>query len=202
MTDHNQPAGAWIDLPGGARAYAAEPAARSTRAVLVFVDAYGLDPAIARLVERLAAVGFTAIAPDLRDGATDAAADLRGAIGHLRRLTEEHVLGLTGHALDHRRRAARPRSARWPTARAAGWRCSRAPPCPTGSARSARSTAAASRRPSRASASSYGLVSLKVSIIEPSGWNTSTVIVFLRTWMIAAPWVFSEYWVQKSVPLS
>ena len=89
MTDHV----ATIEIPvpdGTAEAYLAGPTDRSVPGVLFYMDAYGLRPQIAGMVERIAGWGYTVLAPNVfhRDGSV---ADLAGEREHVM----DRVRGLT-----------------------------------------------------------------------------------------------------------
>jgi len=105
--------GSMIDFPanGGATpGYLAEaaPAAARGRGVVVIQEWWGLNEQIKKVADRLAASGFTALAPDLYHGTVTKAPDqagkllmaldiaraekdLRGAVDHLRKLTGKPV---------------------------------------------------------------------------------------------------------------
>lgn len=53
---------------GPKTAYVAEPASRSTRAVVVLHELLGLNDDIRRITDRFAAAGYRAVAPDLYEG--------------------------------------------------------------------------------------------------------------------------------------
>ncbi len=93
--------GNWVDLGGGLRGYYARPeGAGPFPAVLIFIEAFGLNAHFQRLTERFADAGFAAITPDLYDGATYEYTDLPGAIGHMRRLDDDVALAKAEQALD------------------------------------------------------------------------------------------------------
>lgn len=99
--------GQWVMLGDGLRGYYARPAGPGPfPAVLIYIEAYGLNAHFQRLTQRFAAAGFAAITPDLYDGAVYPYSDLPGAVVHMKRLDDERVLAQTGKALDFL--AARP----------------------------------------------------------------------------------------------
>ena len=86
-----------IDIPvpaGTAEALVAGPEDGSAPGVLLFMDAFGLRPQIGEMAERMAAWGYTVLAPNVfhRDGAVaDLAADRDHAMERVRALTPELV---------------------------------------------------------------------------------------------------------------
>ncbi len=90
----------FVDTGEGHRAYLAVPAGDGPfPGVLVFQEAFGIDPYMRSEAERLAKHGYAAIAPDLFDGQTYSYED-RDSIGpRLSALTDELML-------DHTERAA------------------------------------------------------------------------------------------------
>ena len=86
-----------IDIPvpdGTAEALLAGPDDGSAPGVLLFMDAYGLRPQIGEMAERVAAWGYTVLAPNVfhRDGAVaDLAGDRDHAMDRVRALTPELV---------------------------------------------------------------------------------------------------------------
>jgi carboxymethylenebutenolidase len=113
---------------GRMRAWQARPSASGPRAaVVVLMEAFGLVPAFRREVERIARMGYVAIAPDLyhrqapdntasydelpkavalmrKLSDADALADLRATLAHLRALPEvgSAPVGLTGFCMGGR----------------------------------------------------------------------------------------------------
>lgn len=72
-----------VTFPSGGRptaAYLAVPASGSGPGVLVFQEWWGLVPHIERLCDRLAEVGFTALAPDMYSGRTTTNPDEAGRL--------------------------------------------------------------------------------------------------------------------------
>jgi len=90
----------FVDTGDGHRAYLAVPAgAGPFPGVLVFQEAFGIDPYMRNETERLARNGYAAIAPDLFDGQTYSYDDREGIGPRLSALTDELML-------DHTKRAA------------------------------------------------------------------------------------------------
>ncbi|MBF4768107.1 dienelactone hydrolase family protein [Nocardioides agariphilus] len=88
-----------IEIPvadGTAEAYVAGPDDRTAPGVLFYVDAYGLRPQIADMVDRVASWGYSVLAPHVfyRHGrVADLAADREHAIERVRGLAPDQVLG-------------------------------------------------------------------------------------------------------------
>jgi carboxymethylenebutenolidase len=102
---------------GRMRAYTAEPAGAPPRAaVIVLMEAFGLVPNLERETERIARMGYAAIAPDLhhRQAPDNVAGydDLPKAVGLMRKLRDEDFLADFRATLAHLR--ARPELARAP----------------------------------------------------------------------------------------
>jgi carboxymethylenebutenolidase len=93
--------GAFVDLGDGLRGFYARPAgAGPFPAVLIFIEAYGLNAHFMRLTERFARAGFAAITPDIFGGATYDYGDLATAVAHLKRLDDGTVMAQANQALD------------------------------------------------------------------------------------------------------
>ena len=86
-----------IEIPvpdGTAEAYLAGPEDGSAPGVLFFMDAYGLRPQIANMVERIAGWGYTVLAPNVfhRHGSVaDLVDDRDHAMERVRALTPDHL---------------------------------------------------------------------------------------------------------------
>ncbi len=82
-----------IPVPDGtSEAYVAGPGDRSTPGVLFYMDAFGLRPQIAQMMERVAGWGYAVLAPNVfhRDGrVADLAQDQEGAMSRVRGLTPD-----------------------------------------------------------------------------------------------------------------
>jgi carboxymethylenebutenolidase len=90
----------FVDTGDGHRAYLAVPAGSGPfPGVLVFQEAFGIDPYVQSETERLARHGYAAIAPDLFDGQTFSYDDRESIGPRLSALTDELML-------DHAERAA------------------------------------------------------------------------------------------------
>lgn len=92
--------GDWITLDDGSRAYYARPSgAGPFPAVVIYIEAFGLNDHFRRVTERFADAGFAAVTPDVYDGSTYAYTDLAGAVDHMKRLNDATVLARTEQAL-------------------------------------------------------------------------------------------------------
>ncbi len=92
--------GQWVDIAGSLRSYYAWPeSAGAHPAVLVFIDAFGVNGHFQELAGRLAREGFCALVPDIYHGRTYSYDDMQNAIGHLRTLRDETVMTEAGQAL-------------------------------------------------------------------------------------------------------
>lgn len=95
------PKGEWLELGDGLRAYYARPDGSGPfPAILIYIEAFGLNEHFKRLTERFAGAGFVAVTPDLYDGAIYEYANLPGAVAHLKTLRDETVLAQTERTLD------------------------------------------------------------------------------------------------------
>lgn len=102
MPDH-APATAqsWVELTPDLRGYLAYPDdGKQHPAVIVFIEAYGINSHFQQLAARLAAAGYVALLPDLYHGSAYPYTDQESAIGHLRTLNDAQVMAETGAALD------------------------------------------------------------------------------------------------------
>ena len=85
------------DLPG----YYVTPAGTGKfPAVVVLMEAFGLNNWCKSICDRLALSGFAAIAPDFYRGVTYAYTDVPGAIGKLKSLNDNAIMGDVGKSLD------------------------------------------------------------------------------------------------------
>lgn len=101
---HDKPAVAqdWVDITPDLRGYLAHPDdGRPHPAVLVFIEAFGVNSHFRELAARLAEAGFTALIPDVYHGNVFDYSDITNAIGHLRSLNDEQVMAETVAALDY-----------------------------------------------------------------------------------------------------
>jgi carboxymethylenebutenolidase len=85
------------DLPGY---YVTPTGAGKFPAVIVLMEAFGLNPWCKSICDRLAQAGFAAIAPDFYRGATYAYTDVPGAIAKLKSLNDESIMGDVGKSID------------------------------------------------------------------------------------------------------
>lgn len=93
--------GEWVELAAGLRGYYARPDGTGPfPAIVIYMEAFGLNAHIKRLTARLAAAGFAAIAPDTYAGAVYEYTDLPGAVGHMKRLADDAVVAQSQQALD------------------------------------------------------------------------------------------------------
>jgi carboxymethylenebutenolidase len=100
-----------IEIPSGGGsmpAYVAQPAASGPRsAVIVLMEAFGLVPNFEREVDRIARMGYVALAPDVyhRQAPDNTAAydDLRKAMALMRNLRDDEFVGDMRAALAHLR---------------------------------------------------------------------------------------------------
>jgi carboxymethylenebutenolidase len=85
------------DLPG----YYVTPAGTGKfPAVIVLMEAFGLNQWCKSICDRLAQSGFAAIAPDFYRGATYAYTDVPGAIAKLKSLNDDAIIGDVGKSID------------------------------------------------------------------------------------------------------
>ena len=85
------------DLPG----YYVTPAGTGKfPAVVVLMEAFGLNNWCKSICDRLAKSGFAAIAPDFYRGKTYAYTDVAGAVAKLKSLNDESIMGDVGKSLD------------------------------------------------------------------------------------------------------
>lgn len=91
----------WIDIASELRGYLARPAtAGSHPAVVIFIEAYGVNDHFRSLAKRLAGAGYVALVPDLYHGHVYDYADSEHAIAHLRSLNDGQVMGEVDATLD------------------------------------------------------------------------------------------------------
>lgn len=101
MSSTSSPVAEWIDMTPELRGYLARPAGDGKHpAVLIFIEAFGVNGHFQTLAARLAEAGYVALVPDIYHGDTYDYSDRDGAIGHLRTLNDEQVMQETSHALD------------------------------------------------------------------------------------------------------
>ena len=90
----------WIQLENGPRAWYARPSTAGPHpAIVVFIEAFGVNQHFQDVAERLARAGFCAIVPDLYHGKTYEYSDFDRAIGHLKTLDDELAMAEAGLAI-------------------------------------------------------------------------------------------------------
>ncbi len=85
------------DLPGY---YVTPTGTGKFPAVIVLMEAFGLNQWCKSICDRLAQSGFAAIAPDFYRGATYAYTDVAGAIAKLKSLNDDAIMGDVGKSID------------------------------------------------------------------------------------------------------
>ena len=85
------------DLPGY---YVTPTGTGKFPAVIVLMEAFGLNKWCKSICDRLAQSGFAAIAPDFYRGATYAYTDVPGAIGKLKSLKDDAIMSDVGKTID------------------------------------------------------------------------------------------------------
>jgi carboxymethylenebutenolidase len=85
------------DLPGY---YVAPIGTGKFPAVIVLMEAFGLNKWCKSICDRLAQSGFAAIAPDFYRGATYAYTDVPGAIAKLKSLNDDAIMGDVGKSIE------------------------------------------------------------------------------------------------------
>jgi len=96
-----KPAAEWLDLGDGLNAYYARPAGRGRfPAVIIYIEAFGVNAHFKKLARRFAREGFCAIVPDLYDGLVVDYNNLDAAIAKLRSLDDDRVMAQTRRTLD------------------------------------------------------------------------------------------------------
>ena len=83
----------WIQLENGPRAWYARPVGVGPHpAVLVFIEAFGVNAHFQDVAQRLPRAGYCAMVPDLYHGKTYEYSDFDSAIGHLKTLNDAVVM--------------------------------------------------------------------------------------------------------------
>ena len=75
--------------------YGAPEGAGPHPCLVVYIEAFGVNEHFKKLTQRLADEGFSTITPDIYGGETYAYDDLDGAIGKLKTMDDDHVMGQT-----------------------------------------------------------------------------------------------------------
>jgi carboxymethylenebutenolidase len=91
----------WVDIGDGLRGYYGRPDGDGPfPAVVIYIEAFGVNGHFERLTQRFAEAGFAALTPDIFDGEIYDYSDLDNAIGHLKALDDDTVMAQTETALD------------------------------------------------------------------------------------------------------
>jgi carboxymethylenebutenolidase len=91
----------WVDLGDGLRGYYGRPAGDGPfPAVVVYIEAFGVNDHFQKLAARFADAGYASITPDIYDGAIYEYDDLDNAIGHLKRMDDDTVMAQTAASVD------------------------------------------------------------------------------------------------------
>ncbi|MHA1568761.1 MAG: dienelactone hydrolase family protein, partial [Alphaproteobacteria bacterium] len=107
MTDSYMAGGDWLDLGEGLRGFYARPAGDGPwPAVVIFIEAFGVNDHFRRLAARFAEAGYCALVPDIYHGDVFSYDDMENAISRLREMNDDTIIAETGRALDAL--AARP----------------------------------------------------------------------------------------------
>jgi carboxymethylenebutenolidase len=93
--------GKTIEIAKGLPGYYVTPAGTGKfPAVIVLMEAFGLNDWCKNICNRLAKSGFAAIAPDFYRGTTYAYTDIAGAVGKLKSLKDDGIMSDVGKSLD------------------------------------------------------------------------------------------------------
>ena len=91
----------WLDLGGGLSGFYARPTGPGPfPAVLLFIEAFGVNAHFKALAQRFAAAGYGALVPDIYHGDVFAYDDMEHAIQRLRQMDDATIMAETGRALD------------------------------------------------------------------------------------------------------
>jgi carboxymethylenebutenolidase len=94
-------AGELVTLADNLKGYYIHPAgAAPCPAVVVIMEAFGLNDYVKSICDRLAQAGYAALAPDFYHGETFAYTDTNGAVAKLKSLNDETVMEEFGKGLD------------------------------------------------------------------------------------------------------
>ncbi len=92
----------WLDISAGLRAWYARPKENGPfPAVLVFIEAFGVNEHFQDVAERLAREGYCAVVPDSYHGRVYDYTDFSSAIGHLKTLRDAQVMAEARATLEH-----------------------------------------------------------------------------------------------------
>lgn len=102
----------WIDIHDHLKGWLAQPddPKGAYPAVIVFIEAFGVNEHFQSLAKRLAATGLVVLIPDIYHGKVYSYEDLQGAIGHLRTLSDDKSMAAAKAALDYLRQTVRAKS--------------------------------------------------------------------------------------------
>jgi carboxymethylenebutenolidase len=90
-----------VQLAPNLSGYYATPSTKGQYpAVIVIMEAFGLNDYIKSICDRLAQAGYAALAPDFYNGAVFAYTDLNGAIAKLKSLTDDGAMAVFGKGVD------------------------------------------------------------------------------------------------------
>ncbi|AFZ00909.1 dienelactone hydrolase family protein [Calothrix sp. PCC 6303] len=93
--------GKTVTLAEGLEGYYVYPQGKkSAPAVMVFMEAFGLNSYIKEVCDRLARAGYAALAPDFYHGATYNYTDIQNAIAKLKTLNDDTVMSEVGKGLE------------------------------------------------------------------------------------------------------
>lgn len=91
----------WVDTAQDKRAWLAWPAeVEHPPAVLVYIEAFGVNPHMRQVARRFAEAGYAAIVPDIYHGKTFDYEDIDNALPTVRKLDDAAVMRESRHALD------------------------------------------------------------------------------------------------------
>lgn len=91
----------WIELSSDLRAWRAVPEGlESPPGVLIYIEAFGVNPHMRRVAERYARAGYAAIIPDIYHGKTVDYGDMDTALPILKSLDESRVMKESAQALE------------------------------------------------------------------------------------------------------
>lgn len=91
----------WIDIGEDARGWLAWPgSAAQPPAVLLYIEAFGVNAHMRRVARRFAEAGYAAIVPDIYHGKTVDYGDMASAMAAIRALDDEQIMRESALALD------------------------------------------------------------------------------------------------------
>lgn len=91
----------WVELPQNLRAFYAHPGDDGKYpAVVIYIEAFGVNTHFEALAQRYARSGFRAIVPDIYHGQVFDYSDLDNALGAIKALDESQVMAETNVAID------------------------------------------------------------------------------------------------------